>query len=181
MEKMVTTGENTQRGDTTFEAFRQKRYDLTSTRDALDEPIEPGILDTVAVLNTLGFPTYQSCEGHQEVGHGRSTPWVIVYPQEPVEKGWKERPEMRTQVENESHRLKEKLTILLEKFYANHASDRDVQLSVDRQFEYGFILMPDVYRDDEHLEDGLRAERLQLYQNEMNAFTQFLIDILTSA
>ncbi len=37
---------------------------LLETTDKLGVPIESGIFDTVLYLNSLGFPTTQSCEGH---------------------------------------------------------------------------------------------------------------------
>ena len=39
--------------------------------------IDAGIRETVAVLNLLGLPTRQSCEGHvNDRGHGLPAPWV---------------------------------------------------------------------------------------------------------
>ena len=43
----------------------------------LGMPIDAGIRETVAVLNLLGLPTTQSCEGHvNDRGHGLPAPWV---------------------------------------------------------------------------------------------------------
>ncbi len=46
-----------------------------SVTDALGYGIEDGIIETVAYLNELGFPTTQSCEGHTE-DHGYPFAWV---------------------------------------------------------------------------------------------------------
>ncbi|WP_158043472.1 hypothetical protein [Skermanella pratensis] len=48
-------------------------------RDALGKGVDPGIRETVAVLNLLGFRTRQSCEGHvNEQGFGLPSPWVDI-------------------------------------------------------------------------------------------------------
>jgi hypothetical protein len=36
--------------------------------------IDPGVLDLVVALRTLGFPTHMSCEGHLD--GGTFWPWV---------------------------------------------------------------------------------------------------------
>ena len=41
--------------------------------DASGKPIDPGIIETVIVLNALDFHTTMSCEGHLEWGTG--APW----------------------------------------------------------------------------------------------------------
>ena len=44
--------------------------------------MDPGIVETVALVNLLGFPTNNSCEGHTD--HGMANPWVrITAPGEP--------------------------------------------------------------------------------------------------
>lgn len=49
--------------------------------DRLGKPVDPGIRETVAVLNLLGLPTIQSCEGHvNDRGHGLPAPWVDFAP-----------------------------------------------------------------------------------------------------
>lgn len=48
-------------------------------RDALGKAVDPGIRETVAVLNLLGSTTRQSCEGHvNERGFGLPSPWVDI-------------------------------------------------------------------------------------------------------
>jgi hypothetical protein len=45
--------------------------------DRLGLGVDPGIRETVAALNLLGYRTWQSCEGHvNERGHGLPSPWV---------------------------------------------------------------------------------------------------------
>lgn len=46
--------------------------------DKLGMPVDEGIKETVIVLNLLGFPTVQSCEGHTE--RGVCGPWVDMRP-----------------------------------------------------------------------------------------------------
>lgn len=47
---------------------------VDSWGDALGNPIDSKIKDTVIVLNLIGFETVQSCEGHQDWGN--PYPWV---------------------------------------------------------------------------------------------------------
>ena len=45
--------------------------------DRLGKRVDPGIRETVIVLNLLGLSTRQSCEGHVSLaGHGHAAPWV---------------------------------------------------------------------------------------------------------
>jgi hypothetical protein len=45
-------------------AWESKLNELKEVTDALGEPIDAEILETVAALNLLGYKTYQSCAGH---------------------------------------------------------------------------------------------------------------------
>src|SRR5258708_6661208 len=49
-------------------------------QDRLGTPLDPGIFETVVMLNLQGFPTLQSCEGHLD--HGCFYPWVTVVDQQ---------------------------------------------------------------------------------------------------
>jgi hypothetical protein len=49
---------------------------LKSCTDALGKPIDEQILQLVAILNYLGIPTIQSCEGHLD--HGIAAPWIDI-------------------------------------------------------------------------------------------------------
>lgn len=42
--------------------------------DQLGKGIDPGIFESVVVLNVLHFTTQQSCEGH--IGRGKPAPWI---------------------------------------------------------------------------------------------------------
>lgn len=58
---------------------KQQQWDsvakeVDSWVDGLGYPIDQGIKETVIVLNLLGFPTRQSCEGH--LNHGEASPWI---------------------------------------------------------------------------------------------------------
>jgi hypothetical protein len=54
---------------------------VNRVKDALGKTVDPGIRETVAVLNLLGFRMRQSCEGHvNERGLGLPTPWVDIAP-----------------------------------------------------------------------------------------------------
>src|SRR5690242_14733922 len=49
---------------------------VAQMKDKLGRGIDPGIFETVIVLNLLGIPTTQSCEGHLDRAAG--APWVDI-------------------------------------------------------------------------------------------------------
>lgn len=65
----------------TPEQCYQETYERVSTfTDKLGTPIDPGIFETVVMLNLLGLHTFQSCEGHLD--HGCPYPWVTILDEE---------------------------------------------------------------------------------------------------
>ncbi len=68
--------------------WEEKRKEIEEVTDSNDTPIEAGIIETIVALNVLGINTYQSCEGHDDLGSGqRLWPWVgISAPDEPEER-----------------------------------------------------------------------------------------------
>ncbi|MBI5153110.1 MAG: hypothetical protein HZA36_01485 [Parcubacteria group bacterium] len=61
---------------TEAEIFAEKMEEVGRRVDALGEGMDPHIIETVAVLNTLGISTIMSCEGHLD--HGLLNPWVAI-------------------------------------------------------------------------------------------------------
>ena len=152
------------------------RKELRNTTDALGEPIEAGIFETVATLNALKFPTYQSREGHPDGGgeKGHMSPWVVVHPEGPEQSDWKEQESLRTQVVQMSEALQNRLVKLLDEFYLKRRAFPDVRLAL-RPYNYGFSLeskgmqlLPNLKTIEE------RTNRSALYRREMEDFTAFL-------
>ncbi|HEY4507646.1 MAG TPA: hypothetical protein VJJ47_02100 [Candidatus Paceibacterota bacterium] len=56
--------------------IEEVRRGLVGTVDGLGHGLDEGIVEAVVVINTVGFPTRQSCEGH--AGHGLPYPWIDV-------------------------------------------------------------------------------------------------------
>ena len=81
-----TTGSENEPDRIAKEARLEKMWaDLEEVADAEGHGVDAGIKETVAVVNALGFPTAQSCEGH--VRTDRPYPWVrIAAPDEPPER-----------------------------------------------------------------------------------------------
>lgn len=65
-----------QNASTLEQRYQEMREQVLTFTDKLGAPIDPGILETVVMLNLLGLRTSQSCEGHLE--HGCPYPWVMV-------------------------------------------------------------------------------------------------------
>ena len=141
---------------------------LGCTRDRLGMAIDAGIRETVAVLNLLGLPTTQSCEGHvNDHGHGLPAPWVdfdLADPDVPI-----------------------RAQMLLQMFYASDSLvDDDVRLTLDRgrlSNGGGFAAL-DATRaalgQGELTPDQVRElhARLAARQAEMRRFASFLKDRL---
>lgn len=56
----------------------EMRAFVDTLADAVGNPLDEGIKETVAVLNAADIPTEQSCEGHDDPEQGRPYPWVRV-------------------------------------------------------------------------------------------------------
>jgi hypothetical protein len=54
--------------------WQEKKALFAKITDRTGMPIDSGILETIIALNTLGITTSQSCEGHLD--HGRPYPWI---------------------------------------------------------------------------------------------------------
>jgi hypothetical protein len=52
------------------------KSEFSYVTDSLGLAIDPGILDTVVALNVLGVNTFQSCEGHSDLGTG--APYIDI-------------------------------------------------------------------------------------------------------
>jgi hypothetical protein len=137
-------------------------------KDALGKGVDPGIRETVAVLNLLGFKTRQSCEGHvNEQGFGLPAPWVDIDPS--AQGNVAPEPMMKR---------------LLDDFYQFRESPDDIRV----RWEDGRIQAGDDHDGLERVRqrikaailtgDDLRRLRITLAsrQREMHDFTGFLKD-----
>ena len=180
---------------------QQRWQEVAAWCDQLDPhyPIDPGIKETVIVLNVLGIPTSMSCEGHL---HGPFIPWVnIAAPNFYEERGrikkvqdWLSRQQdteeirkARKYVEQQQKNIIEKHLPIRKQLYSYLAAfyekrtilyERRLILSggdgVTGLSSQGGVLM-------EMLPLEERQERLLEYQDEMRAFTAFLKDIYFSS
>ncbi len=178
---------------------KQEQWDAawaeaTTITDALGRHIDPGIFETVVVLRLLGFTTEQSCEGHMD--HGRSFPWVTITSQADYQEAlvlFKQGDTLRKEgrkeeayalyakartarnIADEQHAQETaKMLAYLEAFYASRPLSYDRHLIV-----YGSTLNTDVLESQGASIQTARSEEqrqqyLQAYQEEMQAFTQFL-------
>ncbi len=142
----------------------------------IDEKIE----GLVSALNLLGIRTTGSCEGHAD--YGCPAPWVKVTAEEDAD--------------NEG--ILEKFRTLLREFYENRDVNSEVRISIDDSANFGFWIYNggDAYKKwrangrervirremGEKVpkevippkEQAVRAERLPIYQKEMDVFRSFL-------
>jgi hypothetical protein len=171
--------------------WQQALEDVDKITDRLGKGIDPGIRETVAILQLLGLHTRASCEGH--LHWGEPAPWVDF-----------ESPEVRTlrhqrdhlcerldqlpegdpacqQLEERVKKLSQemrkhdaweikKLIPSLDAFYRERRVAYDVRLIINhhnRLINQGVYLQPG--------EGSTRqTAKLRAYQEEMTAFTAFL-------
>lgn len=134
------------RGGVSMATWEEMASTFSRVTDTLGTKIDAGIFDTVVALNMLGIPTKQSCEGHLD--------WGVPYP-------W-----VALQGEKE-HCLR--LYRYLSAFYAQHPLSLDTVLIL-----HGIRLCSNGARFHEHFSGKEREQKLRQYQDEMQAFTQFL-------
>lgn len=172
---------------------------VTHFRDALGSEVDEGIFETVVCLNLLGFPTWQSCEGHLD--HGAPYPW-ITFVQRDLDQTYRVAWKHVCSLQDEAESVKSKeaydrylaadhafrirlaewkqcdtfffrLCNLLDAFYQNEVSS-PTRLMVNRYH-------PGTYRVEmgrSRLVDGMSLDLKALYlkqsQAEMAAFTAYL-------
>jgi hypothetical protein len=185
----------------TLEQKQQRWQEVAAWCDQLDPhyPVDPGIKETVIVLNVLGISTVMSCEGHLR---GPFSPWVNIAAPNFYEElkrikkvqDWlsqqqdtEEIREARKYVEQQKKSMLEKhlpirklLYSYLAAFYEKRTVSYERRLilsggdGVTGLSSQGSALM-------EMLPLEERQERLLEYQEEMWAFTAFLKDIYFSS
>jgi len=172
--------------------------EINSCTDALGLPIDQRIKETVIVINLLGFKTSQSCEGH--LNWGCPFPWVEIavmdedlsalYEQneslakriseaknqgdlEECQKLCQERLAVANKIDLNRYNKNIGIQNLLEEFYREQATS----------YENMLILKPHKLSRVEplagdfaqYLPEEQKAEKLQVFQKEMERFTDFLI------
>ena len=61
--------------------WEQKLLEVDQFRDGMGKGVDPGIRETVAVLQLLSINTTASCEGHLD--HGIAAPWIDIESPDP--------------------------------------------------------------------------------------------------
>jgi hypothetical protein len=173
--------------------------ELTQTRDKLGKGIDAGIFETVLVLNALDIPTNASCEGHLE--WGTCAPWVDVVSKHPLthisiaklmteamrecDQGGKTSAEekalfqnihaQRREIKTHHIQIRQKLMSYLAVFYQDRTISYDHRLIVRPLGTDGKSRLESQGADcQEVMPAHIRAQKLAVYQDEMQAFTQFL-------
>ncbi|SRR5258708_820649 len=178
-----------------------QRWDEVSEKfshvtDRIGRPIDKGIFETVVVLNSLGIATSASCEGHLD--HGLPHPWIDVELPEPINHDTPEIAQMREDIrerqvrflksytpemkklQQETQQMQReacfKLFSILSEFY------KDRVVSYDRMITFNVLGRIRSQGGDylSLLPEGERAMRMNEYQEEMRAFTEFLKSIYFS-
>ena len=188
----------------TTQEEKHQRWQEMHTRvmhmtDRLGKHVDPGIVETVVVLNLHGISTRQSCEGHLD--HGTRAPWVdvrdmgIVERQDEVVRMFQRASQMRQQQGNDSSEavqlyqeaqkaaeevkrqnlvIRRTLMNYLAAFYEPRHVPFDVRLVIQAR-GYGESRLESQGADfQETALPEMRESKLAEYQQEMQAFTAFL-------
>lgn len=167
--------------------------------DQLGKEIDPGIFESVVVLNALQFSTQQSCEGH--VGRGKPAPWITFTSPEAVALGrdaarlfaqgeqaektqeeaaaqlfYKQANHFKRSAEAMHSQDQRRLIEYLAAFYSNYRPAYDRLLVVYSRYPTCSILESQGAASLLGQSLAVQAEKLADYQNEIHLFTAFLKD-----
>lgn len=185
--------------------IKQKKWERVSKQvltfiDATGKPIDNGIREIVVALNTLGFTTTQSCEGH--LNHGIAAPWVdisvkdikkiehlvhqsqLLFQRALQHKGTttpivanmlKQSHSLKTQAQKPLLKIAAKLNSLIQEYYATttlpYQNDSRLTL-LDITTAIRLTTQGALFQQAYALKQ--QKKQLILYQHEINAFTLFL-------
>jgi hypothetical protein len=168
--------------------------------DMLGTGIDSGILETVIALNALGIETSASCEGHLD--HGTGAPWIDiqahsageqsiqvaemfmqadkafeeqVLPEETIDALFAEAHQEQDRVKVIHLEQRKALMSYLTAFYAVRRVPYDWQLAIHPRDMSGRARLESHGADFQSVAPlEMRVQKLAEYQEEMQAFTEFL-------
>ena len=148
-----------------MEQFKRTITEVEEITDGLEHPVDKGIVEAVAVLIDLGFPTTGSCEGHEE--HGIKYPWIDIAVDYPDSKErWSETIEP-------NRLLSERLKGLIVDFYDGRVTADRFKVGLTELGIFGGMrLQSFANKTQEQVE--ITDEDAKTAKEEMNAFTEFL-------
>jgi len=181
--------------------YQEMREQVLTFTDNLGAPIDPGIFETVVLLNLLGLRTFQSCEGHLD--HGCPYPWVTVIDNErsrTFNRMWLQVCELEEQARTirtaqaydcylsadihlraciakweAEDRVFGQITELLDSFYTNQQTHiNPARLLVKRLHPGTYRVEPGFSLAVKELPDFLKTSYLARGQAEMQVFTSYL-------
>ena len=161
-------------------AWEKRRAEVDKITDRLGLGIDGKIKETVTAFLVHEFTTSQSCEGHtgEEEKHGDSFPWVEIYAPEP--KGLEEaKGEKKKQLDREwaveNFKQQQKMMGFLAEFYQGRETPFDARLAFDRIGAFGGFRVQSFGAEmTAILTPEERKQKLELYREEMDDFTNFL-------
>jgi hypothetical protein len=174
----------------------QEMHDrVMQMKDNLGKGVDAGIVDTVIVLNLLGLSTVMSCEGHMEGASG--APWVDIEDSEANKQIQKithmfqearaahargflsehlfdAAHQIRLEAMKKQLILRQKLMDYLAAFYTYRQVPYDVRLVIQSRAAGRSRLESQGADFQEIASPEIRKQKLQVYHEEMSAFTIFL-------
>ena len=155
----------------------QKAARVEDIKDGLGLGPDDNIKEALIALAVHEVPTSGSCEGHitkkGEEKQGEPFPWIDIEVPEP--EGWEDSEKLQEGWKSENQGHRERMTGLLAEFYSNRDTSSDVHLDFQDRGIYGAFRMKSAGADlIDSLPEGEKAQKLKLYQKEMDDFTEFL-------
>lgn len=179
--------------------YQEMQTIVSKLTDKLGQGMDAGIAETVVFLNLLGITTSQSCEGHLE--HGTGAPWVDIEDEsvngqceeatklfklatqrkqqlgsinEEILQLFEQAHQARLAVKRKHINLRQRLLSLLAAFYGQRQVAFDIHLVIQARVDGKSRLESQGADMQDVLPLEQRQQKLQVYQQEMQAFTAFL-------
>ena len=130
--------------------------------DKLGMGIDENIFRSIVILNSLGYKTRQSCEGHED--RYSTYPWIDLI--------WDEKKDDPDYYNESLEEFHKNIFQDLKEFYKNRKVPYDQIISF-RKYDKGELLVRLCQNQNSKCFEN-RPEKLKLYVNEINEFCEFL-------
>jgi hypothetical protein len=166
-----------------YKRWKQTESKINCITDRQGLGIDSEITESIVALQTLGFTTTASCQGHLD--HVNAAPWVNIGENVSRELLIKKRELKGLLEENDAAKirfitkknLKEQIRLmkLLDEFYRKREVSYDVRLVLNRFDIYGDATLESTGERFQVIRSKAeQKEKFTQYRNEMKAFTDFL-------
>lgn len=137
--------------------------ELRSVTDGIGMPMDEGIIRPCVILNSLGYKTRQSCEGHED--RYSTYPWIDLIWNEEKSKGY---------LDKSYNEFFNTVYLDLEEYYKNSKSPHDCTVSFFKFGDEDELIIRLAQTTDVKIFGNNRAEKIKEYLKEIQNFCEFL-------